>query len=154
MKIRKARISDTQSISRLVQDTLEKINIADYSPQEIEAWKEADTPQKIKERIQDKERYICVAEDGNKIVGVGSLKGNEITAIYVKSNMVGRGVGSSVLAHLEEFAKEQSCTELSMDSSLTAVNFYKKHGYKKVRNSCHQAGDVKLSCVVMKKQLQ
>lgn len=153
MNIRKARISDVQFISTLIQDTLEKINVADYSLQEIEAWKGADTPKKIKERIQDKGRYICVAENDNQIVGVGSLKGNEITAIYVKSDMIGKGVGSLVLAYIEKIARQKGSTELSMDSSLTAVDFYEKHGYKKVRNSCHQAGDVKLNCVVMKKEL-
>ncbi len=153
MKIRKARISDAQFISQLIQDTLEKINIADYSPQEIEAWKGADTPEKAQERIQDKNRYVCVAVEKNEIVGVGSLKGDEITAIYVKSSYVGKGVGSLLLHHIEKIAKQQGNTELSMDSSLTAVKFYEKHGYEKDRNSCHQADDVKLNCVVMKKKL-
>jgi putative acetyltransferase len=153
MKIRKAKIPDSKSICELFQDTLEKINIADYSQKEIDAWKIADTPEKVKERIRDKKRYMCIAENNNEIIGIGTLKGNIITAVYVKSDRVGKGVGSSILKRLENVARKGGYTELSLDSSLTAVKFYKNHGYEKVRNSVHQVGDVELSCVIMKKNL-
>ncbi len=154
MKIRKARIIDAITISRLIQNTLEKINSADYSPDEIRAWKNSDTSTRVKNRIQDKNRYMCVAIKGNKIVGVGSLKGNEISAIYIKADRIGKGVGSFILSHIEKTALRKGIKELKMDSSLTAVNFYKKHGYKKARNSYHQFGNIKLKCVVMKKLLR
>lgn len=153
MMIRRANISDSTFICELFQNTVEKINIADYSQAEINAWKKTDTPEKVKERIQDKDRYVCVAEDNGETVGMGTLKRDRITAVFVKSDRGGEGIGSSILAHLETVARKQGCTELSLNSSLTAVMFYKKHGYKKVRDSIHQAGDVTLNCVVMKKTL-
>ncbi|MCL5784790.1 MAG: GNAT family N-acetyltransferase [Patescibacteria group bacterium] len=137
MLIRKAKISEVREISLLTQDTIRKVNAKDYSPEQIKVWKKTDTEEKVKERMQDKNRFTCIAIENNQIVGVGSLKDDEITAIYVSANYLRKGIGAKILAYLEQKAYKMGVRKLKVDSSLTAMEFYEKHGFGKIKEGFH-----------------
>ena len=154
MKLRKALIKDVQEIRTLITDALLKINSKDYSKEQIEIWEKADTEEKITERIKDKNRISCVVVDENRILGYGSVKGSEITAIYVSPERTRTGVGSKILSFLEKEALKMGIKALKLDSSITAFNFYLKHGYKKVKDSYHVSDIGKIPCVEMDKVIK
>ena len=83
MKIRKAKISDSKIISGLIQETLEQVNSNDYTSEQIKVWKKRNTEKRIRDKIQNKRRYECVAVVGDEIIGYGSLKGKELPRFFI-----------------------------------------------------------------------
>ncbi len=68
INIRQAVNSDVERITQLFYDTIQNINIRDYSQEEVDDWSswKADIDKWL-EKIQ--EQYFVVAEIHNKIVG-------------------------------------------------------------------------------------
>lgn len=153
IEIRKAKISDTKEISKLLQDTIARVNSKDYSPEQVEFWKKADTEEKVAKGIKDKTRFTCVATLDNNIVGIGALKRNEITSIYVNADHLREGIGVQILDYLQKKALEKGIKKLKVESSLTAFEFYKKHGFKRIKQSFHKSPEGKLPCIIMEKNL-
>jgi putative acetyltransferase len=78
----------------------------------------------------------------------------EVRAVYVHGDHAREGVGSALLAHLEDRARERGLAALVLWSSLNAVRFYERHGYERVRETTHETtGGVELGVVVMRKAL-
>lgn len=103
-------MEDAKEISLLMQDTIKRVNAED----------------KVAQGIQDKNRFTCVTVEDDFIVGVGALKGDEITAIYVSADHLGEGIGAKLLTYLEDRAFKKGIKKLRLESSLTAFQFYKK----------------------------
>jgi putative acetyltransferase len=78
----------------------------------------------------------------------------EVRAVYVHGDHAREGVGSALLAHLEERARERGLSALVLWASRNAVGFYERHGYERVRGTTHETtGGVKLAVTVMRKGL-
>jgi putative acetyltransferase len=99
---------------------------------------------------------VVVAEIDNQLAGFGELvpEKNELLAVYVNPDYTRQGVGTAILHELECIALEKNLSFLQMDASLTAVPFYKAHGYQDVGRDVHiLRPGVKMDCVKMKKIL-
>ncbi|MFA5030345.1 MAG: GNAT family N-acetyltransferase [Patescibacteria group bacterium] len=155
MKCRRAVTKDAKTISRLVCDTIRKVNSKDYTPRQINAWIENNTVEQIQEKIKG-QRPFFVITDRNRIVGVSSLKleKNEMSALYVKQDSLQSGFGSVLLKFVEKYAKNHGVKQLRIDSSKTAFDFYKKRGYQKIKTVSHLMNGVKITCILMKKKLK
>ena len=89
-------------------------------------------PEKYVEAI---ERYeFFVAEEEGVVVGFGELgqEAGEIQGLYVSPDVAGRGVGRKLLSTLEARARAHGLGSLSLTSSLNAVSFYERAGFKAV----------------------
>src|SRR5208283_3950217 len=96
------------------------------------------------------------AEVGARIVGFGSIvpQTSELRAIYVHPDFGRRGVGSQILWALEHLARRHGLTELAMDASLNAEDFYLIHGFAVVERGEHTlSGGARMRCVKMRKAL-
>lgn len=87
-----------------------------------------------KDKLEDV-AYHMAAFDDEKIVGCGRLHLNnpneaKIRFMAVQENYQKQGIGGNILAELEKIAKEKGVTNLMLDARETAVDFYKKHGFK------------------------
>ncbi len=72
IKIRQSVEGDVSQITQLFFDTIQNINIKDYSKEEVDDWSSWNTDtDKWLERIQ--EQYFVLAEINNQIVGFSSL---------------------------------------------------------------------------------
>jgi putative acetyltransferase len=129
----------------------------DYPEDVIQSWASPATPEKIEEyskRIERGEETTVVAVLSGKIVGFGAIveEENELRAVYVSPDANRMGVGSAILAKLEQIAKERGLTELQMHSSLTAEPFYLTHGYRSEGRSVHTLRNgQEMACVLMRK---
>ena len=155
MEIRKPKIEEAEEISRLLVETIKKVNGKDYTSEQIAAWIKSDTPEKIKEKIADKNRSIFVAIENDQIVGYLCLlpKKHLCTSIYVKYSEIGTGVGKSLMQHAEEFFRQQKIKEIKVEASTSAVEFYKKQGFKIIKELNHEADEIEIPAVKMKKYL-
>jgi len=154
MKCRRAVAKDAKTISRLVCNTIRKVNSKDYNQKQISAWVKNNTAKQIKEKIQQRRPFFVIT-DHHRIVGVSSLKleKNEMSALYVKQSELQRGFGSVLLKFVEKYAKNHGIKKLTINSSITASNFYKAKGYQKVKRVSHLMNGVRIACILMKKKL-
>jgi len=64
-----------------------------------------------------------------KIIGTGSLSGNELKRFFILPEYQGKGFGKLLLRELEKNIDKNKYDNFVLDSSLGAVEFYQKNGY-------------------------
>ena len=154
MRIRKARPEDAKEIVKLVRETIRKVNSEDYTKKQVNAWVSSNKAKKMREFIAGK-RKVFVAVDKDKIIGMATWtqSENQVGALYVQKDRIGEGIGKKLYDRVEEEARKAGTKELKLYSTITAVPFYKKRGYKSVRKTHVTMNKVKIPCVIMKKKL-
>jgi N-acetylglutamate synthase-like GNAT family acetyltransferase len=152
--IRRAKQEDSEEIRRIHIKAVKELSKGHYTSREIKAWADAEEPEHYKESIRNNEFYV--AEEEGAVSGFGILTRNgEIGGVYVKPDVVRRGVGKAILKKLEERAMELGLTSLHLDSSLNAVPFYEGAGYEQQQPAKHSlASGVEMACVRMIKELK
>ncbi len=126
--IRKASKEDLVNCSELIQTVIGQVNAKHYSPEIIRAWQEYNTLPNLEEEI--KRTDFIVYEEKGAIVGVGAIEGAHIKKVYVSPNYQGRGLGKVLLESLEQMARENGFVECELNSTINALNFYKRFGYE------------------------
>lgn len=153
MQIRKFRLSDAAELARLHRGTIRGVNVRDYPPKHIAVWSGRVSARRFRESAKDKIRYVAI--ENNKIVGFGDFyKKGELTALYIHKSYQGKGVGQRLLKVLERKALIMGIKEFKLSSTITALDFYKKQGYKVIRKSVHPIKNQRLIVYNMKKRLR
>jgi len=149
----KPKPKDAAVISRMIRQTLRKVNSRDNTPKEIRAWSEANSKKEILKKILDESRDSVVVKDRSKVLGFGSMKGDEITSFYIADGFHGQGFGSRLLFFMERLSKQKGVKRIRLNSSLTAYKFYRKKGYRRIRRVSYVFNRTKIPCVLMSKKL-
>jgi GNAT superfamily N-acetyltransferase len=111
--------------------TVEISNSPDYPQSVIEYQLQAHyTMDWIRKQMQSS--YFIVALIEGKVVGTGSLDGDEIKAVFADPGHQRRGIGRAMMENLEEYARTMGLKEVMLKSSITAYDFYKRLGYRLV----------------------
>ena len=152
MLIRKFKDSDAVKLARMHRETIRTINNKDYSKEQIKVWPERSTAKRFSKYA--KNRLIFVALDKNKIIGFTEYKDNEIKALYVHKDYIGKGVGEKLLKELIDISYKKGIRKLKCMSTITAKNFYLKQGFKIIRKTKFLIGNQKLKVYEMIKQLK
>ncbi len=132
MSIRPYQASDSEAVSALIRTTIRVSNAADYSLEKLQPLINYFTAAKVEQLNQA--RTCLVAEQKGKLVGTAALDTHKIVTFFVHPNYQGGGVGSALLAALEATAKAQQQTQLTVEASLTGVDFYERRGYRRRGN--------------------
>jgi N-acetylglutamate synthase-like GNAT family acetyltransferase len=130
--IRRAELNDAEAISHLIIQTLQKINSKDYSDAIIKEVIENFSPEQITKRM--KQRQVFVITELDCIIGTASLEGDVARSVFVLPRKQHKNIGLLLMCHLEKIAREQNIQSLTVPSSVTAEGFYRKLGYKALRN--------------------
>ena len=93
---------------------------------------------------------FIIIEDEGKIIAIGGLlkinsRCAEIKRMRVKYEYQRSGIGTWLLRHLEQIAKEKGYNELYLDTSskqIAAQRLYEKNGYKKYKTVKEKMLDV------------
>lgn len=146
--IRRAEEIDAEGISRIILRAIQITNAADYPPHVITAVIGYFTPQHVLAHLAS--RQVFVAALNGEIVGTASLHGRVIRSVYVDPDKQGLGIGGKLMDAVEELAREQCLNSVSVPSSITAQEFYRRRGFVFVRDEHH--GDERT--IVMEKVLE
>jgi putative acetyltransferase len=73
--------------------------------------------------------------------------------LYVHKDYLFQGVGKKMLLKLEREAYKMGLRELHLESTITAKDFYAKHGYKIIRKGKHRIENQELTIFHMHKRL-
>jgi len=129
IKIYRADRQDVGMITQLFRDTIQNVNAIDYPADEIEDWSSWWTEHdKWRERIE--EQYFIKALIEDKIVGFSSLAADGyLDFMFTHKDYQRRGIGGNLLRKIERKAKEQGNDLIYSDVSITAKEFFERHGY-------------------------
>src|SRR3989338_9666231 len=103
MIIRPIKSIDLEKVEQLIKDAILETNARDYSQQVVDFMLEVDP---FRPRDTAHEREYFVAEDDD-IQGVIGLKDNEVKTLFVDPKYHSKGVGSSLLYHIESLISDR-----------------------------------------------
>lgn len=149
--IRDFRQTDSPALAKLFFDTIRNVNIADYTLEQVEAWAPENIDPVAWEKSFDN-KFVFVAEDGSGIAGFGELEANgHIDRFYVARRCIGTGVGKRIYQELELKARDLDLTELFVEASVTAKNFFQGLGFKIEEEQTVQRRGVSFTNLKMRK---
>lgn len=154
MEIRQAAQTDRQQILEVHTSAIRELCAGHYTAAEVAAW--AGRLQEDSYERVIREHEFLVAVDADVVVGFGQLDvvTSEVKAVYVRPSASRLGVGSRLLSEIENVARHQGLAELSLDSSLNAVPFYERAGFRSIERRVHRVdAAVEIACVRMLKNL-
>jgi len=134
MRIRKYNSSNSKEVAKVIYQTFSKFNRNEGTKKGIKDYLNYYSPRKdIKElqKIFSKTPLALVAIKNNKIIGIIRGSKNRVTNLFVLGTYHKKGTGKALLYTFEKNAKKHGSKFIKIRSSLYAVSFYAKHGYKK-----------------------
>ena len=146
MDIRKYKPSDLAAVIKLFHDTVHRINIRDYSQEQISVW----APETVDTAAWGRsltEHHTLIALEGDKVIGFGDIDRNGyLDRLYVHHEYQGQGVASALCRKLEAAVQT---AEIITHASITAKPFFEKRGYKTEREQSVVRNGVELTNYVM-----
>ena len=151
MYVRPATHEDRTALPALHTAAVEAFGPDSYTAEQVRAWAKADD-RSPDDYAVDADEHFTVAVRAGEVAGFGHVVPDvgEVHAVYVHPDHAGHGVGSALLAELEGYARGRGLTELCLQSSLNAVEFYERAAYEKVGTGQSSGG---LPVVEMRKEL-
>jgi GNAT superfamily N-acetyltransferase len=150
---------DSEAVLRVHYAAVHHTAAAEYDLEVRQDWSPPVTDERIARYIANVARTdqtTLVATLEGRVVGFASVVApqNELRAVYVLPAVGRCGIGSRLLISVEELARVRGLTELHLDSSLNAVEFYSGHGYVAEGSAEHVLSTGrKMRCVPMRKLL-
>ena len=133
IEIREFKDQDALEASNLIRKTLSEENSKFYPDSVIEHMCNEFSPKFVVEL--SKEREFFVAIEKSNIIGTITLIKDYIGTVFVNPDYHGKGIGTKLMETIENLAKERKIENLKLNSSINAVDFYEKLGYKKGEQS-------------------
>lgn len=128
--IRNYKIEDTETLMYIFYNTIHKINIKDYSLEQVDAWApKSNLKLEVWQERFKKSNPIVAIIDG-KIVGFAEFKSDGyIDCFYIHHEWIGKGIGTALMKEIFIRAKKNKIIKIFVDVSITAKPFFKKMGF-------------------------
>lgn len=160
--VRSAVPKDAEAIHRAHMKSIQEICYKDHSPQEILVW--GHRPYREDQRVGSiKNDIVWVVEDSGSIEGYGQLrvfekdglKRGHIFGLYLTPTVVGKSLGKAIIDLMMEEIKAAKVTQVSLEATITAQNFYRKAGFvDSGPETTVEIGGTPVRCYPMKMELQ
>ncbi len=127
--------SDAARICDVLIRSVHEVCAPDYGndPAILDSWCSNKSPESIAKWIRNPDNFFIVAElVPQGIVGAALYSRTEasIHLCYLVPEGLHRGIGSRLLFSMEAEARRLGHRQITLDSSITAHEFYKLHGYE------------------------
>lgn len=147
MEIRRYEKGDLEKIIRLFRDTVHKVNIKDYTQEQVDVW----APNSIDTDEWDKtlsEHHTFVAVNEDVIIGFGDIDvSGYLDRLYVHHDYLRQGVATLICDKLESTI--DSDLTITTHASITAKPFFEKRGYRVVKEQLVERKGVFLKNYIM-----
>jgi GNAT superfamily N-acetyltransferase len=153
MPIRKATRADAQTTWDIRRAAVMSECVGAYPLDQLEEWTGGTPSKAFTDAVE--ERFLVATVD-ERVVGTGmiDLTTGKIDAIFVHPAYMKRGIGASMVAHLEALARSQGLPKLKLDSTLNAAPFYRTLGFEGNEIAqYHSPRGLTMNCVPMMKRL-
>jgi putative acetyltransferase len=149
--IRPAKIADAEAMCSLHKAAVRALCVGAYSVEEIEAWLRDREPARYRHAMTDGHTML-VAELDSVVAGFASIRESMLLGLYVDPAR-GRGAGRVLLAVAEDEVRRRGAAVLTLQATLNAVPFYRKHGFMRQNRSTVRRGGRDLPVLDMIKVL-
>lgn len=147
INLRLGSAEDIYPIADIYADSVAQLCKNDYTPEVIQYWKSSVPAEARLKSIENK--TLWVAEVDGKIGGYLVSVPGELVALFVGSLFAGLGLGRLLGELGIAEASKNSCAEIRLESTLTAVPFYKNLGFREVSTGFFTHGDSDLKIPVV-----
>jgi putative acetyltransferase len=144
---------DAEIVAAIFRAAIEGLTDDDYNPAQQDAWASAaDDEAAFAERLS-RHLTLLATVDGSP-VGFASLADNKtIDMLYVHPAVAGQGAGAALYDALEKLAAARGATELIVEASDTARDFFQSRGFVPEQRNTVSVGNEWLTNTTMKKKL-
>jgi len=128
--IRIANKSDHIEMDAVFRASAEALCVREYDYPTISAWVGEARPERfVRSTDDDSNQYITILK--NKIICFGELNIEKqlLLSLFVMPEYAGKGIGQEMIEFLFTKASNAGIKILKVDSSLNAVNFYRRNGF-------------------------
>jgi GNAT superfamily N-acetyltransferase len=137
--VRRFRDGDADAALRLIHATIDACYAGVYPPRAVAFFKEHHSAANILQRAS--EGTTLVAEADGRVVGVGSLVGDQIQGVFVGPELQRRGIGGAIMAQLEALAQAAGVAAVTLHVSLPSRRFYERLGYRAIEATRLDVGE-------------
>ena len=149
--IRRAINSDAVALSSLICENASKCLKPHYSKEQWNIFLTYYSPTVMSEKIET--QVIFCALGGKTIVGCIGLHDDYVVGFYTRLENRNRGIGKTLMTHLETYAKATGLSQLRLAASPEGLAFYYKNGWRKVKDVVIEHYGVGFNETLMKKEL-
>lgn len=155
MGIRKYQKKYCREVFELFYNTVQNINIRNYTKEQIDSWADLSINQEDWCKSLETNYSLVYTQDIEKyILGFGDMtKDGYLNRLYVHKDHIGKGIGRLLVQELEEYATNLGLKEIVTHASITARPFFEKGGYQLIREQTVERNNQQLTNYLMKKQL-
>lgn len=151
MRIRKFKKSDAKGVSNVICSAQRKNLSKHYSKKVIEKFCEWSSPSGVLKKSEKRDCWVVI--ESEKIIGICGIEKNIIKTMFVHPKYLKKGIGRKLVDRIESVAKRRKISIMKVDSTTYAVPFYKKCGYKKIKQNNVKYKGIRFDIVMMKKKL-
>ena len=130
---REFRETDLLAVRSLVQRTIAVCYPGHYCMEAVRFFANYHNEQAILQDTRD--GCTLVLDEAGRILGTGTLVGEEIKRVFVEPDLQTHGLGRLIMRHLEERAALAGIEMIRLDASLPAKRFYDGLGYTVVEKA-------------------
>lgn len=132
MIVRVARPEDAEAAATVLRRSIIELCQADHGddPATLERWLANKTPENVRTWIANPDNRFLVAEETGRILGAAAIQSSgRISLNYVSPDARRRGVSKALVAGLEAYARALGHDACVLESTRTAIPFYRAMGY-------------------------
>ena len=130
VEIRPFTEDDAVPASRIIQTCYTTLNLGDYAPDGIRSQLLDNSPEKLVESSRTTRLFVAVTD--GEVVGIGGYNPERIRTVFVAPAFHRRGIGSLIVSHALNDARQHGIKHLESWSTPLAEDFYQNLGFKKI----------------------
>lgn len=156
MILRKYKSDDCLKLLKLFYDTVRTVNKKDYNDEQLSVWAPDNYIEEKYNTWQKSlsENFTVIAEKNGDIVGFGDIEKNGyLNRLFVHKNYQSRGIASSIVKELENYAEKICIRTIITEASTTAKPFFEKIGYSLIKEQQVKKKGIFLTNYVMEKYI-
>lgn len=127
-KIREFRKADLSSLQEVIYRTIDTCYPEHYPLRAVRFFKEYHNKKNILGR--SRKGRVLVVGTAHKIIGTGSIVGNEISGVFILPEYQKHGHGKDIMHELEEIGRKNGNSKVELSISLPSADFYRRRGYE------------------------
>ena len=132
---------DAEQIGEAHVDSIHLLGAKAYGPDVVSVWGAPKDIERYRRSMESAEVFfvaVAASPNGDRVLGFSSYRmeeGKHRTAVYVRGEAARMGVGTALFRAAEATARECGASEIHVDSSVGAVEFYKSLGFEELASS-------------------
>jgi len=151
--IRSYQQGDEQEIAYIYYNTIHKVNIQDYTQEQVNAWAPLTSLETNRWLKKFEAINPLVAVIDGQIVGFAEFEANgHIGCFFCHHEWIGKGVGSALMRAINTQATQKKIHRIFTEVSITARPFFEKQGFFIICEHVDIKRGVELMCYKMERK--